>query len=102
MQNGQIPAFAAGGDHFGGFRVVGEFGREIEATGPAKYYSASKTAEMLNGGGNSAALLTEMRAVRAELTEMKYSNSAIAKHTRKTADGIQQQNEVGVATLETA
>lgn len=102
MQNGQIPAYAAGGDHFGGFRVVGEFGREIEATGPAKYYSASKTAEMLNGGGNSAALLTEMRAVRAELTEMKYSNSSIAKHTRKTADGLAQINETGIRTQETA
>lgn len=102
IANGQIPAFAAGGDHFGGFRVVGEFGREIEATGPAKYYSASKTAEMLNGGGNSAALLTEMRAVRAELTEMKYSNSSIAKHTRKTADGLAQINETGIRTQETA
>ena len=101
MANGQIPAFAAGGDHFGGFRVVGEFGREIEATGPAKYYSASKTAEMLNGG-SSRELIAEVKGLRAENQEMRYAISAIAKHTRKTADGIQQQNEVGVATLETA
>lgn len=43
--------FAAGGMHTGGFRMVGEQGPEIEATGPARYYSAGRTADLLNGDG---------------------------------------------------
>jgi hypothetical protein len=43
--------FASGGMHRGGFRIVGEQGRELEATGPARYYSADKTSELLAGGG---------------------------------------------------
>ena len=102
MQNGQIPAFAAGGLYGGGLALVGEKGPElINFNKPGYVHTAADTASMM-GGGSNAALLAEVRAMRAELTEMKYSNSAIAKHTRKTADGIQQQNEVGVATLETA
>jgi hypothetical protein len=42
-----IPAFADGGFHAGGVRLVGELGPEIEATGAARYWSAAKTAEML-------------------------------------------------------
>lgn len=43
--------FATGGLHTGGFRMVGEQGPEIEATGPARYYSAGRTADLLNGDG---------------------------------------------------
>lgn len=45
-----IPGFAAGGQHTGGLRIVGEDGPELEATGPARYYSASDTAAMLGRG----------------------------------------------------
>lgn len=41
--------FAAGGMHRGGFRIVGERGAELEATGPARYYSADRTQSLLAG-----------------------------------------------------
>ncbi|MGP9804484.1 hypothetical protein [Paracoccus sp. NSM] len=44
-----IPGFANGGDHAGGLRVVGERGPEIEATGPARYWTADQTKRMLGG-----------------------------------------------------
>lgn len=53
-----LPGFASGGDHSGGLRIVGERGPELEATGPARYWSASETGQLLNkagsGGGRSA------------------------------------------------
>ena len=55
--------FAAGGLHDGGFRIVGERGPEVEVTGPARYYSASDTAEMLGGG---KAVAEELRGLREE------------------------------------
>jgi hypothetical protein len=46
-----LPQFANGGIHSGGFRLVGERGAELEATGPSRIYSAAQTADMLGGGG---------------------------------------------------
>lgn len=45
------PRFAAGGQHLGGLRIVGERGPELEATGPARYFTAAQTQQMLAGGG---------------------------------------------------
>lgn len=47
-----IPAFASGGMHAGGLRIVGERGPELEATGPARIWNASQTAAMLGGGAS--------------------------------------------------
>lgn len=44
-----VPAFAEGGLHGGGLRLVGERGRELEVTGAARYYSAEQTARLLAG-----------------------------------------------------
>jgi len=46
-----IPGFATGGQHGGGWRIVGERGPELEATGPARYFTAAQTQQMLAGGG---------------------------------------------------
>lgn len=48
-----VPGFAAGGDHAGGLRLVGEKGPELEATGPARIFNASQTAQILRGGGGA-------------------------------------------------
>lgn len=45
-----ISGYAKGGFHPGGLRIVGENGPELEATGPARYFSASKTRDMLASG----------------------------------------------------
>lgn len=47
-----IPTFARGGTHAGGLRLVGELGPELEATGPARYWSTAQTAAVLRGGQN--------------------------------------------------
>jgi len=66
VQNaGYTPGFAAGGDHLGGLRIVGERGPELEATGPARIWNAGQTAAMLraansNDANETAALLREV------------------------------------------
>ena len=55
------PGFAAGGWHAGGLRMVGERGPELEATGPARIWSADQTSRMLSGGFDQAALVAELR-----------------------------------------
>lgn len=66
LKGDPVPAFAAGGLHAGGLRLVGERGPELEVTGPARYWSTSQTAAMLGGGGNSDAVVRELRELREE------------------------------------
>lgn len=43
---GGLPGFASGGDHRGGWRIVGENGPELEATGASRIFSASQTRDI--------------------------------------------------------
>lgn len=87
-----IPGFAAGGDHVGGLRIVGENGPELEATGPARIWSAPQTRQML-GGGN-AEMVAEMRALRAEVNSLREEQRQLgmqtAGHTKRAADMLRK------------
>ncbi|WP_394789116.1 hypothetical protein [Rhodoferax sp.] len=65
-----IPAFAGGGDHAGGIRMVGETGAELELTGASRIFSASQTRDILRprdgDGGDSASVVAEVRALRED------------------------------------
>lgn len=76
-----VPAFAEGGLHAGGLRLVGERGRELEVTGAARYYSAEQTARLLAGaqppvvaqlvqspGVDLRPLVDEVQQLRREVT----------------------------------
>ena len=80
---GSIPAFASGGLHTGGLRLVGENGPELEATGPSRIYSASQTRSML-GGGDNGALISEIRALREEVSALRISANETAVATKST------------------
>ena len=47
QQNYPSTKFAMGGDHMGGWRMVGETGPELEFTPPSRIYSNAQTREML-------------------------------------------------------
>ena len=66
---GNVRAFAKGGDHSGGLRIVGENGPELEATGASRIWSANRTAKMLEG--NDGAVVRELRALRKEVAELR-------------------------------
>lgn len=78
------PAFATGGLHRGGLRIVGENGPELEATGSARYYGASTTQGMINGGGNEE-LLAEIRDLKDELRAIRAFSQKTADSTTKSA-----------------
>lgn len=54
LKGEQVPAFAAGGYHLGGLRLVGENGPELEATGPSRIWNAQQTLAFLGGGGGAS------------------------------------------------
>jgi hypothetical protein len=82
---GGIPQFAAGGLHSGGLRIVGERGPELEATGPARYWSAADTTAMLGNSQRREELLAaEIRALRAEVQGLRAEARVTAVATNKT------------------
>lgn len=70
-----LPAFANGGLHDGGLRMVGERGWEIEATGPARYWNQSQLSRALSndwdneGDGNDNGDIID--ALKAEIGDLK-------------------------------
>ena len=91
---GGVPAFATGGLHAGGLRLVGEHGPELEATGPSRIYSASQTAAILGGGGDVA---QEVRALREELGLLRAEARATASNTGKTKRLLERVTRDGEA-----
>lgn len=85
LRSNEIPAFARGGWHAGGLRIVGENGPEIEATGASRIYSASQTAQMLRGGPDTSAMDKLSQAV----SSLGDGIRAIAKHTMQTARRVE-------------
>jgi hypothetical protein len=61
-----VPAFASGGLHSGGLRLVGENGVELEATGPSRIFNANQTADILSGGNNKE-LIEQVELLRSEV-----------------------------------
>jgi hypothetical protein len=90
-----IPAFATGGDHIGGLRLVGERGPELEATGPARIFNAAQTRSILAGGGNGE-LVAEIRELKEEVTYLRMEARATATNTGKLARLQARQEQDGV------
>lgn len=80
-----IPAFANGGQHVGGFRLVGERGPEIEATGAARYYSAAQTRDLMSGGGGA------MSKTQVEIVPSQYFDARVKELADQSASqmGVQ-------------
>lgn len=84
----KLPAFASGGMHAGGLRLVGERGWEVEATGPARYWNQQQLGQAMRGsdGGSDrtaliAALLAEVSALRGEVAGLRAPAEATARNT---------------------
>lgn len=87
-------AFASGGFHSGGMRLVGENGPELEVTGASRIYSAQQTRDLLSnygGQSNNSELVAELRALRAEVAELK----------QHAAANVRVAQAVGKAQIET-
>jgi len=98
-----VPGYATGGDHAGGWRIVGEDGPELEATGPSRIFNANQTKDMFSRLGNpvdnSAMLARAVSSLNSEVAQLRVENAtlreeinaglgAIALNTLNTADHL--------------
>lgn len=67
---GALPGFASGGSFAGGYRIVGENGPEIEATGPSRIFDSRQTARILSSTGSDD-VIAELRALRSEVAALR-------------------------------
>lgn len=95
---GGVPAFASGGMHSGGLRLVGENGPELEVTGPSRIYSASQTASILQSASAAdtsdllEVLIKKVDLLEAAARSTAVSNNKMAKILdRVTPDGVSIQ-----------
>jgi len=99
----KVPGFAAGGMHAGGWRIVGELGPELEATGSARYFNASQTNDLMRSlaspNENSAALVAAVQRLTVENSTMRRELNealfAIAKYTMETKDTLDKWDIAG-------
>ena len=89
MTGQAIPAFASGGIHTGGWRLVGEKGPEMENTGSSQIFNASQTRGMFAGGGSggqtgNSEMVAELRALRQEVANLRIEARATAVNTGST------------------
>ena len=90
-----LPKFAAGGLHEGGWRIVGENGPELENTGPSRIFSNSQSKSMLNNDE----LIAEMKALREEV---RAGQAAIAANTRQITKILRDVTQDGTSITTTA
>ena len=94
-----VAAFAAGGMHDGGLRIVGENGPELEATGPSRIWNAGQTRAMLQTDNSGSEVATEIRglrednaALRAEVRSLKqavaYAGAQQIAEQQKTNESL--------------
>jgi phage-related minor tail protein len=105
---GGTPAFASGGIHSGGLRLVGENGPELELTGPSRIFNAAETRGILGGNfsnssssSNTARLEALVERQAEQLEGMRYELRAIATSSGKTAQILQRVTPDGTS-LQTA
>lgn len=90
----KIEGFANGGFFGGGLRIVGERGPELEATGPARIWSAQQTQAMMGGGAEAVrelqavvrVLSAGLSSIDRRLANLERSSDEQARAARLAAD----------------
>ena len=104
----RIPGFAGGGDHAGGWRLVGEDGPELEATGPSRIFNAGQTRDLMSRlaspADNSTALAAAVDRLNATVDRQAKiidrqgrALEQIQKNTKRQADTLDIVTEGGKA-----
>ena len=87
-----LPAFASGGQHEGGWRIVGENGPELEKTGASRIFSNPQSKSLLS----MDELLTEIRQLREDA---RANANAVAKNTAETSRIINRWDGDGMPAV---
>lgn len=85
-----IPGFATGGDHKGGWRIVGERGPELEATGASRIFTASQTRDIFSSRPAPASSAAPIDT-RPVIQIVNNSSAPVAGEVEETRDARGQR-----------
>lgn len=93
---GQLPAFADGGFHAGGWALVGERGPELAYMPPAQIYTAQQSARMLAGpsGGSDSGVSQALQGIQTTLDDIRTGVSYVASNTSGLPQMVDQFDSV--------
>ncbi len=89
-----VRGYASGGVHYGGWRMVGERGAELENTGASRIYSHGQSKSLLD----TSELVAEVKALREEI---RAGQAVIANNTKATTKILRDvtQNGTSISTV---
>lgn len=90
-----VPAYANGGNHPGGWALVGEQGPELVNMPSATVYTNANSKSMLD----NTALVAEVRALRAEVVSLRESASSIDRSTKNFDRNFERVTQGGEVML---
>lgn len=90
-----VPAYASGGNHPGGWAIVGEQGPELVNMPASTVYTNSNSRSMLD----NTELVNEVRALRVEMATLKVVSVSIANATQSLDRNIDRVTQGGEALL---
>lgn len=98
-----VPAFASGGYHAGGLRLVGENGPELEITGPSGIVNSSGTSSVIE---SFSEMVDELKSLREEVSalreEQKIGNAVLASNTSSAAKVLEKFDYDGMPEVRAA
>lgn len=88
-----IPGFANGGDFWGGLRVVGENGPELEATGASRIWTASQTRDILTSRSVPSAANSNASVIQLQPVLVNNTSRQMAMEVEETTDARGQKQQ---------
>lgn len=96
LPDGTIRTYASGGDHPGGWRLVGEIAPELEATGRSRIFDHKKTKDIFSGGTETAKQIAELKEVIVSAVMIS------AERMRKIENTVDRWERTGLPAARTA
>ena len=92
-------AFADGGLHMGGMRLVGERGPELEVTGPARIWSFEQTRRMMSGGNDNSQLAGLVRTLISRIEHLTLVSADAGDGNNERLDELRSEMNSLTRTL---
>lgn len=94
-----VPAFADGGDHLGGYAMVGERGPELAYMPPARIYTAAQTRAMLGQGDSAVRKQDGARDAAVQVARLDERMRNVERHTRRMESTLSDWTRNGVPVI---
>ncbi|MDZ4310607.1 MAG: D-alanyl-D-alanine carboxypeptidase family protein [Cypionkella sp.] len=88
-----IPGFADGGDFWGGLRIVGENGPELEATGASRIWTASQTRDILTSRSMPNAANSNGSVIQLQPVLVNQTSRPVDLQVEETTDARGQRQQ---------